>query len=131
MTFNIGSQTAGNINNVGGDQRITGGQHATVVTHEAARQAVLDLRDGLATSPLDEVTAASARARVEEIDADIQAPQPDRSRIARSLERLTRLLVGAGSLVTAGGALLGPLQTLAGWLGTLGKPILALLPLLA
>ncbi len=131
MTFNIGSQSGGNINNVAGDQRITGGQHATVVTTESARQAVLDLRSGLDTTALDETTAASARTRVDEIDADMKAQQPNRSRIASSLERLTRLLVGAGTLVTAGGALLGPLQTLAGWLGTLGEPILRLLPMLA
>jgi hypothetical protein len=34
----------------------------------------------------------------------------------------------AGSLATSGAALLGPLHALAGWLGALGGPILALLP---
>jgi len=47
------------------------------------------------------------------------------------LERLTRLLAAAGSLATSGAALLGPLHALAGWLGALGGPILALLPALA
>jgi hypothetical protein len=131
MTFNIGSQTGGVINNVGGDQRIVGGQQGNVVTPEVARQAVRDLRDGLAAVRLDETTAAEASARVEEIEADIQTQTPDRSRIARSLERLTRLLVAAGSLTSASVAIVGPLQTLAGWLGTLGEPVLRLLPILA
>jgi len=144
MTFNIGNQTGGIINNVAGDQRIAGGQHGTVVTTEAALRAVQQLRDGLATTEvtteatteaatnaatgLDGQTAAEARERVDEIDTELRAPQPDRPRIAAVLERLTRVLAAAGSLAAAGAALIGPLRTLAGWLGTLGEPILRLLP---
>jgi hypothetical protein len=131
MTFHIGSQTGGIINNVAGDQRVTGGQHGTAVATEAALRAVHELRDALGTAALDAKTATEARARVEEIDTELRTPQPDRSRVARCLERLTRLLAAAGSLATAGVALVGPLQTLAGWLGTLGEPILQLLPALA
>jgi hypothetical protein len=43
------------------------------------------------------------------------------------LERLTRLLAAAGSLTTAGTALVGPLRTIAGWLGALSEPFLHLL----
>lgn len=128
MTFNIGNQTGGVINNVAGDQRIAGGQYGTVVTTEAAMRAVQQLRDGLATASLGGQTAAEARERVDEIDSHMRAPQPDRPRIAAALERLTRMLAAAGSLAAAGVSLIGPLQTLAGWLGTLGEPILALLP---
>lgn len=131
MTFNIGSQTGGNINNVIGDQHITGGQQATVVTSDAVRQAVRDLRQGLTTTPLSAATAAEVSAEVEKIETEVQAPQPDRPRAAFSLERLTRLLVATGSLATAGATLVGPLQTLASWLGTLGEPILRLLPAFA
>jgi hypothetical protein len=131
MTFNIGNQTAGNINNVARDQHITGGQQGIVVTPEAARQAVIDLRAGLRTTPLEKETAAVAEAEVTQIESELQGPQPDRSRVATSLERLTRLLLATGSLASAGAALVHPLQTLAGWLGTLGAPILHLLPLLA
>ena len=35
MTFNIGNQNAANINNVGRDQNITGGQTGIVVRHNA------------------------------------------------------------------------------------------------
>ncbi|MFG1622502.1 hypothetical protein [Kribbella sp. NPDC049227] len=131
MTFNIGNQSAGNINNVGRDQHITGGQQGVMVTPEAARQAVVDLRAGLRLAPLEQQTSAAAEAEVREIETEIRKPEPDRSRAASSLERLTRLLLSAGSLASAGAALVQPLQTLAGWLGSLGAPILQLLPLLA
>jgi hypothetical protein len=130
MTFNIGSQSAGNINNVARDQHITGGQQGILVTPEAARQAVIDLRAGIQITPLDEATSAAAEAEVTEIEAGMREPQPDRSQVARPLERLTRLLLAAGSLTTASTALLQPLHMLAGWLGALGEPILHLLPLL-
>jgi hypothetical protein len=127
MTFHIGNQTGGVINNVAGDQRVSGGQHGTVVSTEAALRAVQQLRNGLGPAKLDASTAAEARERVDEIDSRIREAQPDRPRIAAALERLTRLLVAAGSLAAAGAGLLGPLQTLAGWLGTLGEPVLRLL----
>jgi hypothetical protein len=132
MTFHIGNQTAGVVNNVAGDQRITGGQQGILVSPGEARQAVQDLRGAMSTVSFDdEATAAAARKHLETIDAEVQAPQPDRSRVARALEPLTRLLVAAGSLATAGATLIAPLHTLASWLGDLGRPILALLPALA
>jgi hypothetical protein len=130
MTFNIGSQQAGNINNVARDQHITGGQTGMLVTPEAARQAVIDLRAGLKVTRLDPATSAAAEAEVMQIDAGMRQPEPDRTQIAPRLERLTRLLLAAGSLATAGSALLQPLHTLANWLGALGEPILNLLPML-
>ena len=127
-TFNFsGDQNAEIINNVAHDQYIAGGQHVTVVT---ARRAVRELRDGLTTTTLDESTAAEARAQLAEIDAAMHAPEPDRSRVKAFLERLTRLLLAAGSLTTANSSLIGPLHTLASWLGTLGEPILHMLSVL-
>jgi hypothetical protein len=117
MTFNIGSQSGGVINNVGGDQHITGGQQGTVITTEQARQALHDLRDALSSAPLDQGTAAAARAEVTEMDAAMRDASPDRSRFAAALNRLTRLLTAAGSLASAGTALAGPLHTLATWVG--------------
>jgi len=131
MNFNIGSQSGGVINNVAGDQHITGQQYGTLVTTEDARRALGDLRGAVATARLGEDGAAGAHADVAEMDAVLQAGEPDKPRFARVLERLTRLLAAAGSLATSGAALLGPLHALAGWLGALGGPILALLPALA
>jgi hypothetical protein len=131
MTFNIGSQSGGVINNVAGDQHITGQQYGTLVTTEDARQALGELRLGVTTAGLAGHTAADAHAQVAEMDAALRPGQPDKPRFARALERLTRLLAAAGSLATSGAALLAPLHALAGWLGALGGPILALLPALA
>jgi hypothetical protein len=130
MTFNIGSQTGGVINNVQGDQRIAGGQQGILVSAADASQAVGDLREALAAAAFDETTVAKAHAQVTELEAAMRTTRPDRSRFARALERLTRLLAAAGSLSTAGAALIGPLQTLASWLGAVGEPILRLLPVL-
>jgi hypothetical protein len=131
VTFNINNQTGGIINNVTGDQHITGGQYGTVVTTEAAQRAVQELRDGLAAAAVDGATATEAGNRVDEIDTALRAPTPDRPRVAAALDRLTRLLAAAGSLATTGLGLVEPLRTLARWLGTLGEPILRFLPALA
>ncbi len=130
MTFNIGSQTGGVINNIQGDQHITGGQHGKLVTAEEVRQALGNLRRAVAEAGLDERTTATAHAQLTEMDAAMRAARPDRPRFAQALERLTRLFVAAGSLSSAGAALIGPVQALAQWLGGLGEPILHLLPAL-
>jgi hypothetical protein len=129
VSIHIKNQNAGVINNVDGRQVIHGGQHGTVVTGEDARRAVRQLRDVLAGAGLSDATAAEARAQVAEIDAAVHAPRPDKHRAASSLKRLVELLADAGSLATAGAALVGPLQTLAGWLGAHGAALLSLLAL--
>jgi len=129
MSIHIKNQHGVVINNVDGDQMVYGGQHATVVTSEDARRAVHDLRDALADAALDDATVAEARARLAEIDAAVHAPEPDKRRAAGPLKRLVKLLADAGSLATAGAALIGPLQTLASWLGAHGAAILSMLAL--
>jgi hypothetical protein len=130
MTFNIGSQSGGIINNVAGDQHVTGGQQGTAVTLPDARQAMRELRSALATAPLDRATATEIRAQLDQADAELGVPQPDPGRVARCVERLTRLLIAAGPLATASATVVGSLQTIANWLASLGEPILRLLPLL-
>ena len=129
MSIHIKNQHGVVINNVDGDQMVYGGQHATVVTSEDARRAVHDLRDALADAALDDATVAEARARLAEIDAAVHAREPDKRRAAGPLKRLVKLLADAGSLATAGAALIGPLQTLASWLGAHGAAILSMLAL--
>jgi hypothetical protein len=128
MTFNIGNQTGGVINNVAGDQHISGGQQGVLVTTEDVRQTLASLRQAVTVASLDQATEAGAQAEIAEMDEAVRAERPDRHRFARALERLTRLLAAAGSLATAGAALTGPLQALANWLGTIGEPVLHLLP---
>ncbi|HEX6339040.1 MAG TPA: hypothetical protein VFZ85_18950 [Jiangellaceae bacterium] len=125
MTFNIRNQTAGVINNVAGNQHV-GVQQGHVGTDDA-RRAVAELREALQTVSLPPEAEAEARTHVEQVDADVKEPEPDRSRVADSLRRLTRLLSSVGAFAAAGAALIGPLQTLAAWLGELGQPIMQLL----
>lgn len=127
MTFNVNSQNAAQINNVAGDQHISGGQHGTVVTIGTARDAAKALRDAVAAAPLPDEAAEPARVLVEEMDAEMSKETPDPPTVADRGRRLVELLTSAGSLATAGAAIVGPLQTLATWLGHLGEPILRLL----
>ena len=129
MSIRIKNQHGVVVNNVDGDQVIYGGQHATVITDDDARRAVRDLCDALAGAVLNDATAAQARAQVAEIDAAVHAPEPDKRRAVGPFKRLVELLSDAGSLATAGATLIGPLQTLAGWLGAHGAAIISLLAL--
>jgi hypothetical protein len=131
MTFNIGNQNAGNINNVGRDQHITGGQTGIVVTPDQAWQAFAELRAGVRAAQLDPATSVAADKELSDVESGLRQPKPDRARIAPRLERLTRLLLAAGSLASAGSALVAPIRILAQFLGALGAPILGLLPILA
>jgi hypothetical protein len=127
MTFSIGNQTGGVINNVAGDQHISGGQQGVLVTTDDVRRTLATLRQAVAAASPDRVTKASAQAEIGQMDQAIRGERPDRHRFARALERLTRLLAAAGSLATAGAALTSPLHALASWLGTIGEPVLPLL----
>lgn len=131
MTFNInGGQHAGVINNVSRDQHVSGGQHGTLVTVDSARAALQSLREAIAAAPLPPDVATEVRGHVDEVDAELRKDTPDKPAVAGRLRRLTGLLASLGSLASAGASIAGPLQTLATWLGSLGQPIVHLLPLL-
>jgi hypothetical protein len=129
MEIHVKNQTAGVITYVDGNQVVYGGLHGSVVTDEDAWRAVGELREALTSVTLDGRRAAEARARVAELDAAVRALRPDKGRAADILKRLTELLASAGSLTTAGAALMGPLQTLASWLGAHGAAIVGMLAL--
>jgi hypothetical protein len=129
MEIHVNNQTAGVITYVDGNQVVYGGVHGSVVTDEDARRAVGELREALTSVPLNGSRAAEAWAQVAELDGAVRAPRPDKGRAADILRRLTELLANAGSLTTAGAALMGPLQTLASWLGAHGAAILGMLAL--
>jgi len=129
MEIHVNNQTAGVINYVEGTYTVYGGVHGSVVTDDDAWRAVGDLREALTSVAMDRPQAAEAWARVAELDAAVRAPRPDKGRAAGILKRITELLASAGSLTTAGAALIGPLQTLATWLGAHGAAILGMLAL--
>jgi hypothetical protein len=128
MGLNIQNQNAGIINNVEGNQRIEGGQHGTLVTLDDARAAADDLRQMIVHNGLVGGSTDQTTANVEQIRTELTKAKPDRRVVADLVTRLTRLLASIGSLVTAGSPLVAPLNTLAAWLGSLGAPVLAMLP---
>lgn len=127
MTFNIHNQQANVINQAAGNQWITGGQHVTATTLTAARDAVVALHQAVGTAPLSQADAATARAWVSEIAAELHKDHPNPPVVENRLQRLTSLLKSAGALAAAGTTLLNPLRAVAGWLGELGVATLRLL----
>jgi hypothetical protein len=130
VTFNIRNQTGGVINNVAGNQHISGGQAGTVVTLESARDAARALQDAVAGAGLPPETAAAARTAATGITAELRKDPPDRQTVADRLHRLAGVLTATGSLGTAVTSVLDPMKTLVTWLGHLGAPIARILPLL-
>ena len=127
MSFRIGTQNAGVVNNVGRDQHITGGQQGTLAVTPEVREALEALRSTVASADLDGGQSREATRQLAEIEAAVRSVTPEPERVAGPLERLTRLLVAAGPIAAA----VGPLQTLAAWVGQLGAGVLRLLPGLA
>ena len=124
MVFNIGSQQAGVVNNVTGDQHVHGGQHAAVSMNAADLQALLaHLRAEVGHARLPRDAHTEAVAAIDAAAAELGQAQPDRRTVAARLTRLAQTLAAAGALATASTGLGGALATLAGWLGTLGEPI--------
>lgn len=115
MTFNIGSQSGGVINNVAGDQHISGGQYGNLVSTVEVRDAVRALRTAVERSEL--AGNPWVRADVQALSNEVNSPEPDRSSIADLLARLTVGAKSLGALASTGMALAGPLRTIAQWLG--------------
>jgi hypothetical protein len=131
MSFNIGNQSGGVINNVAGDQHVIGGQQGVQVSQQEAVSAAAALSEALAAADLgglSEAERAEVREEAAAIHEDMAAPKPSRESVGSRLEHLTSVLSTAGALAGAGSALLGPLSTLARWLGPLGASALRMLP---
>jgi hypothetical protein len=101
-TFNIGSQNAGSIQNVGGNMVVEDGIRGTANVH------VIELRDRLAQlrCEIDGValpaeSRAIATEALAEAEAEAATPAPRSNRIAQSLRRVTETLNGAGVLASA------------------------------
>jgi hypothetical protein len=123
MGFNIGRQDAQIINNVEGDQTISGGQTVIRVDGPAALREVAKLREALVGVPLAEPDAQAVDQQIGALETELRAPSPDAPKVADRLHRVTTTLAAAGALASAGAALYPPLAVLAGLLGALGEPI--------
>ena len=125
-TFEIGSQNAGSIQNVGGDLTI-GELHVEAAWSAVElRQELERLREELARSALP----PAAGAAVEAAAVEARRPAPDAGKIGGLLHEATTLAGEAGALATAGTGLVESLRRAAVLVGPAGKAALALLPLL-
>lgn len=126
--FNIGTQNAATVQNVGGDLTVYGGIHGS------ARWQSLQLRteieramDEVARIPLEPEARAWVDGALTAAAADAAAPDGDRHRVAELLAAATGTLREAGALANAGTGLAVALRRAAALLGPLGAGILALL----
>jgi hypothetical protein len=129
-TFEIGSQNAGSIQNVGGDLTI-GELHVEAAWSAVeVRQELARLQEEVARSALPPAARATAGQAVEAAAAEAGRPTPDRGRIAELLGEATTVVGEAEALARAGSGLVESLRQAATVLGPAGKTVLALLPLL-
>ncbi len=82
--FNIGQQQAGVINNVGGDLNVDRMEG----TLQVGSQLVADLRAALDRTPMPGPTRVEAGRVLDEVERELERPQPDKPRIAARLEGL-------------------------------------------
>jgi hypothetical protein len=125
-TFEIGSQNAGSIQNVGGN--LTIGELHVEAAWSAVEvgQELERLREEIARAALP----AAAGDAVEAAAAEARRPAPDPGRIGELLRDATTVAGEAGALATSGTGLVESLRRAATVLGPAGKAALALLPLL-
>ena len=101
-TFNIGSQNAASIQNVGGDMVVQGGIHGTANVHVIElRDRLAQLREEIDRLGLPAESRALAREALAEADAEAAAPEPRSGRIARSLRRLVDVVGNTGAVASA------------------------------
>jgi hypothetical protein len=96
-TFNIGSQNAASIQNVGGDMVVQEGIHGTASVHLIELRAGLaQLRDELDQLALPPASRALASEALAEAEAEAATPAPRSNRIAHALGRVRETLNDAG-----------------------------------
>lgn len=123
-TFNIGSQQAGTISNVGRDQTVG---HLEGALHASVLRAVADLRAAIADDALPQPARQQADQALDAVEGELGRPTPDKARVAARLEGLLGVLSRFGMLATATEHLIAPLQRIATWLGPAGRGLLDLL----
>lgn len=111
-TFNIGSQNAASIQNVGGNMVIHDGIHGTANIHLIELRAQLaQLREDIDRLALPAESHTLASEALAEAEAEAAAPMPRSNRIARALRRVNGTLNDAG--IDVGRALTGALSLVA------------------
>lgn len=129
MTFNIGNQHGGIINNVGRDQTIHGDQRGEMVLDVAQGRALLaELRREVQAARLPAGDRASALGDIEACDRALDDRDPDPHSIGDRLGAVARVVVAAGAVASAGTGIGAALGALAAWLGPVGDAVRRMLP---
>jgi hypothetical protein len=129
VTFNIGNQHGGIVNNVARDQTIHGDQRGAMVLDVARGRALLaELRREVQAAPLPAGDRVSALGDIEACDRALDDPDPDPHSIGDRLGALTRVVLAAGAVASAGTGIGAALGALAAWLGPVGEAVRRMLP---
>ena len=124
--FNIGSQH-GNVSNVAGDMTVHGGQHYTAFPADMIGQELRNIREIISAMNLDPAAGKAAAGLLADADRELGKSRHDARKVARPIERLTRLLRDIGAIAAGGAALIDPLTRIASGLGAAGQVILHLI----
>ena len=124
--FNIGSQH-GNVSNVAGDMTVYGGQHYTALPAEMIERELRSIQGIISAMNLDPAARKAAAGLLADADRELGKSRHDAKKVARPIERLTRLLRDIGAIAAGGAALINPLTRIAAGLGAAGQAILHLI----
>lgn len=128
MTFNIANQSGGVINNVGGDQYVSGSQSGVSnVSLADARNAANVLQSLLGSVDIPATVREELQGDLAEVNRELAKPEPDQPKVAHRLTDIVQHVIGASSLIGATKEIFGTLNTLAQWLGPAGAHLLAML----
>jgi hypothetical protein len=129
VSFNIGNQQAGVVNNVAGDQTIHGGQHgALVLDVEQGRMLLADLRRQVAGASLPDGDRTAALADIDACERALDRDEPNAPSLASRLGAVAQIVITAGAVVSAGTGIGAALAAIAAWLGPVGNSIRQMLP---
>ena len=126
-TFNIGTQNAGVVQNVGGDLVVHGDVTGSATWQVELREALDRLRTEADALRLPPAHRAAVDAALGAAASEAARPQPGRDRIGRLLAAATHTLTDAGALVGAGTGFLQALRAAATLLGPAAAAAIALL----
>ena len=129
-TFEIGSQTAGSIQNVAGNQTIGELNVEASWDAEAVRRELERLEEETVRIPLPHASRVAVEGALAGAAKEAARSTPDRGKTAQLVQRAAHVLDDAGALADAGSGLAASLRRTATVLGPAGKALLALLPLL-
>jgi len=126
-SVNIQGVTAGQVN-VAGRDMVVGARDVTLqLNWDEGRRNLKAVRDALASAELPAPVRGQALTELQSAEDEAGKASPDPSRVRERIEALTLFLRESGALVSAGAAVIQPLQQLATWFGPAGASIFRLL----